>query len=202
MKHQSLKIGITGGIGSGKTTVCKIFETLSVPVYYADDRAKFLMTNDVSLKAKITALFGGESFNGGKELNRAYIANIVFNDTHRLEALNALVHPVVTSDYERWHAMHHHALYTIKEAALLYESERANTLDKIIMVYAPLPLRIKRVMARDNASEAAVRCRVEKQMDDEQKRKLADFEILNDEKHSLIQQVLRVHHQILQSCTA
>jgi dephospho-CoA kinase len=199
MNHQSLKIGITGGIGSGKTTVCKIFETLPVPVYYADERAKILMANDASLRAKIKSLFGEEAYNGGKALNRAYIANIVFKDTPKLEALNALVHPAVADDYARWIDRHTEAPYTLKEAALLFESGSANSLDKIIMVYAPLALRIRRVMERDNTSEASVRSRVEKQMDDEEKRRLADFEILNDGGHSLIQQVLNVHRQILQN---
>ncbi len=201
MTNQSLKIGITGGIGSGKTTVCKIFETLAVPVYYADERAKFLMNNDELLKAKIKSLFGDKAYAPDAQLNRAYMAGIVFNDKKKLQELNELVHPAVAKDYFQWISNHIDVPYTLKEAALLFESGRADVLDKIIMVYAPLPLRIRRVMGRDGVSKESVLSRVEKQMDDELKRKLADFEIRNDGCQLLIPQVLSVHRHILQSGT-
>ncbi|MFQ5446082.1 MAG: dephospho-CoA kinase [Saprospiraceae bacterium] len=194
----ALKIGITGGIGSGKTTICKIFETLSIPVYYADERAKFLMANDVALKAKIKSLLGEAAYVDGKTLNRDFIAGIVFSDARKLEALNTLVHPAVGEDYAQWHAAQSQVPYTLKEAALLFESNGAKMLDKTIVVHAPVQLRIERVMARDGVSETAVRNRMDKQMDDGQKRKLADFVILNDGEHPLIPQVVRLHEQLLQ----
>lgn len=191
-----LKVGITGGIGSGKTTVCKIFEQLGIPIYYADDRAKLLMTEDPELVSQIKLLFGESAYSKGK-LNRPFIANIVFNDPEKLSQLNALVHPAVAKDGERWHLAQKNAPYTLKEAALLYEAGSYRQLDRMICVVAPEDLRIKRVMQRDQVDQAAVEARMNKQWPQSQKARLSDFLVYNDGSEFLIQQVLRIHHKLL-----
>lgn len=192
-----MKVGITGGIGSGKTTACKIFETLGIPIYYADDRAKQLMTESEELKAQIITNFGTKSYDKEGNLHRIHLANIVFKDPDKLRLLNSLVHPVVYQDAERWHAAQRGAPYTIKEAALLFESGSFRQLDKIICVYAPKAARLQRVMQRDQADEAQVLARMDKQMSDFDKMQLANFIITNNQEYSLIQQVLDIHQKIL-----
>ena len=192
-----LKVGITGGIGSGKTTVCKIFETLGIPVYYADERAKRLMTEDMELVAAIKKLFGEDAYFPDGNLDRGFIASIVFNDRKILDRLNDLVHPVVAKDGEKWHLEQQDVPYTLKEAALLIESGSHLLLDKIITVTAPLELRIQRVMARDKAERAAVEARINKQMPESEKVKIADFVIKNDGSMSLIKQVLKIHTDLI-----
>jgi dephospho-CoA kinase len=189
-------LGITGGIGSGKTTVCKIFETLGIPVYYADDRAKYLMSHDPVLIAGIIELFGSEAFLEPHLLNRAHIAQVAFNDKEKLNQLNALVHPAVAQDGLNWQVAQHNVPYTLKEAALLFESGSYRNLDKIIVVAAPLELRIQRVMARDEAKREEVEARISKQMPEAEKVKLADFVINNDGKSPLISQVMAIHFKI------
>ncbi len=184
-----LKTGITGGIGSGKTTVCKIFEILGIPVYYADDRAKYLMVNDKDLVKNIVSVFGEKSYLKNGELNRKYIADIAFKNKRKLEELNKAVHPAVKRDFDNW-VNEQKAPYLIKEAALLFETGRYKDLDLNILVSAPLDIRIKRVMLRDNIDKESVLARVNNQMPEEDKMKLADFIIYNDERHFLIQQVL------------
>ncbi len=192
-----LKIGITGGIGSGKTTVCKIFELLGIPVYYADERAKRLMVTDQGLRAGIETLFGHQAYLDSEELNRKLIGQIVFNDPTKLAELNALVHPVVAKDALHWHSRRQNVPYTLKEAALLFESGSFRDLDKIIVVYAPQDLRIDRVMRRDGVDEASVRARMNRQMPDEEKVRRADFVIQNDNQHLLIPQVLEIHGKLI-----
>jgi dephospho-CoA kinase len=191
-----LKIGITGGIGSGKTTVCHIFEALGIPVYYADERAKALMTSDLALVAAIQHHFGAESYFQDGALNRAYLSNIVFKDAEKLTLLNSLVHPAVFRDGEAWHAAQKNVPYTLKEAALLIESGSHQAVDKIITVFAPKKLRLQRVLERDKATRAAILARMSKQMPERDKLKLADFIIKNDGKHGLIQQVWKIHQEI------
>lgn len=192
-----MKIGITGGIGSGKTTVCKIFEILGVPVYYADDRAKWLMTNQPELVLNLKKILGDETYLENGDLNRAYVASVIFNDRSKLEQINALVHPAVWKDGEEWNAQHTTAPYTIKEAALLYESGGYKGMDKVITVFANKEIRLERVMKRDSVTRKQVLARMDKQMSNLEKARRADFVIKNDGKHSLIQQVLKVHRQIL-----
>jgi dephospho-CoA kinase len=189
-------LGITGGIGSGKTTVCKIFETLGIPVYYADERAKYLMSHDPTLMAGIIELFGQEAFLEPQVLNRAHIAQIAFNDKEKLNQLNALVHPAVAQDGLNWQAAQQNVPYTLKEAALLFESGSYRTLDKIIVVAAPLELRIQRVMARDGAKREEVEARISKQMPEAEKVSLADFVVNNDGIHALIPQVMAIHAKL------
>jgi dephospho-CoA kinase len=192
-----LKIGITGGIGSGKTTVCHIFEALGIPIYNADDRAKALMTTDTALVAQIKANFGEESYFNNGTLNRNYISSIVFNNAEKLALLNSLVHPAVFRDGEAWHNAQKNVPYTLKEAALLIDNGSYKMLDKVITVFAPKPLRLQRVLARDTATKEAVLARMNKQMPEREKMRIADFVIRNDGKHGLIQQVLAVHRELL-----
>lgn len=186
-------LGITGGIGSGKTTVCKIFETLGIPIYYADERAKYLMSHDPELMAGIVSLFGPEAYAEPQVLNRAHIAKVAFNDKEKLNQLNALVHPAVARDGQAWQAAQQNVPYTLKEAALLYESGSYRSLDKIIVVTAPLELRIERVIHRDGAKREEVEARIAKQMPEEEKVKLADFVVYNDGAQALIPQVIAIH---------
>jgi dephospho-CoA kinase len=186
-----LRIGLTGGIGSGKSVVAKVFETLGIPVYYADDAAKKLMNTNADLKAAIIKNFGEASYNNG-ELDRKYMASVVFNDTEKLEVLNSLTHPATIRDAEEW-MKKQTSPYIIKEAALLFESGANKNLDYVIGVYAPLPLRIKRVIARDGATEEDIMKRINRQMDEEEKMKRCNFVITNNEEELVIPQVLELH---------
>jgi dephospho-CoA kinase len=190
-----LKIGITGGIGSGKSTVCRIFEVLGVPVYSADQAAKRLMATDRKLIDGIAAAFGRASYTNGL-LNRAYIARIVFNDPEQLELLNSIVHPAVFRDFAKWSRIQT-APYVAKEAALLFESGSWKLCDQTILVTAPASLKISRVMQRDGLSEEEVGRRMERQLSDEEKTRMADFVIANDERSLLTTQVLSLHRHFL-----
>lgn len=190
-----LKIGLTGGIGSGKSTVAKVFEVLGIPVYYADIEAKKLMNENQGLKQKIQELFGSAIYANGL-LNRAALADIVFNDPQKLEQLNALVHPITINDANQW-LLQQKSCYAIKEAALIFESGISEFLDYVIGVYAPAPLRIQRVMQRDHTSKEAVMARLNKQMDEDEKMQLCNFVITNDEQQLLVPQVLALHEQLL-----
>ena len=186
-----LKIGLTGGIGSGKSTVVKVFMQLGVPVYVSDDRAKYLMHENQSLKTSIISVFGEKTFLNGK-LNRSYIASTVFSNTNKLSELNALVHPYVKKDFETWLASQN-ANYIIKEAAILFETGANKFLDKVILVESPERLKIQRIMSRDSLKHEDIIDRMNKQWSDFDKRIYADYIILNDEKSSLIEQILKLH---------
>lgn len=192
------KIGLTGGIGSGKTTIAKIYECLGIPVYYADNRAKWLMNNDINIITHIKSLFGNESYHENGHLNRAFLAEIVFNSPKKLKQLNRLIHPAVQKDTEIWHQQHLHHPYTIKEAALIFESGQEKHLDKVIFVYAPKYVRIERVMRRDKVNRSQVEARMKNQMKDSEKRALSDFVIRNNGKHALIPQVIQLHKKLMQ----
>ena len=190
-----LKVGITGGIGSGKSTVAKIFEVLGIPVFYADDAAKELMNKDEKLKQQLIKEFGNDLYLNG-ELNRPYLSSLVFADSKKLALLNAIVHPATIANAEKW--MHQQtAPYAIKEAALIFESDAHKQLDKVIGVYAPTSLRLQRVRQRDNISEEAIMARMNKQMDEEAKMKLCDYIITNNELELIIPQVLQIHDVLL-----
>jgi dephospho-CoA kinase len=193
-----LKVGLTGGIGSGKSTVAAIFETLGIPVSYADDEAKRLMNEDAELKEAITRQFGAEAYGGGT-LNRKYLAAQVFNDPLKLETLNNLVHPVTIREGSRW--MNEQAglghPYAIREAALIFEARGAGHLDFVIGVYAPAALRIHRTMQRDNTTREAVQQRMRNQIDEDIKMRLCDAVVRNDEQEPLIPQVLALHQRLL-----
>ena len=190
-----LKVGLTGGIGSGKTTVSQIFSVLGIPVFYADDTAKAIMNEDENLKQNIIDLFGQEAY---KEniLNRKFIAEIVFKDAFKLEQLNALVHPVTIAAAENWMSKQKTA-YVIKEAALMFESPAAANLDYVIGVYAPQVLRLQRAMHRDNLKREDVLARMNNQIDETIKMKLCDFVIINDEQQAVLPQVLSLHEKFL-----
>ena len=190
-----LRIGITGGIGSGKTTVCRIFEVLGIPVYYADDAAKELMNREGELKQEIIKNFGEASYLEGK-LNRTYISGIVFSAPEKLKLLNSLVHPRTIQDAEEW-MKKQNSPYALKEAALIFESGSQQSLDYVIGVTAPLEIRTSRTMQRDNISKELAEKKINQQMNEEEKMKLCHFLIKNDETSSLIHQVLSVHEQIL-----
>ncbi len=193
-----LKIGITGGIGSGKTTICKIFETLGISVFYADAEAKQIMVTDPVLVNGIKKVFGNESYHDDGRLNSKHISSIVFNDSQTLSQLNALVHPAVFRAFDRWiAAVPSSAPYVLKEAALLFESGSYQHCDLSILVTAPLILKQQRVMARDEITVQQVQARMDKQFSDEQKNEFADFIMVNNEQSSLILQVLHLHEQFM-----
>lgn len=191
-----LKIGLTGGMGSGKTTVSKIFAVLGIPVFYADDVAKNVMHTDEGLKQRIIELFGNDAYINGA-LNRKHIAGIVFNDKYKLEQLNALVHPVTLAAADAW-MNKQTAPYIIKEAALMFEAGAAASLDYVIGVYAPQHVRLQRVMHRDNVQREQVLARMNNQLDESIKMKLCDFVVINDEQEAVLPQVLRLHHRLVE----
>lgn len=190
-----LKIGITGGIGSGKSTVAKVFEVLGIPVYYADDAAKRLMIEHEELKEAIKTHFGSIMYTGAA-LNRKLLADIVFKDPEKLKLLNSLVHPATLKDAETWMA-NQATPYAIKEAALIFESGAQEQLDYVIGVTAPAPLRIQRTMHRDGITREEVMSRMDKQLDETIKIKLCDFIIKNDEQEMLLPQAIALHEKLL-----
>ena len=190
-----LRIGLTGGIGSGKSTVAKIFEVLGIPIYYADAAARRLMNEDDTLKKNIIAHFGPDSYKDGS-LNRAYISSRVFNNKENLEVLNAITHPATIRDANDW-MLKQQSPYVIKEAALIFESGSAEFLDHVIGVCAPLSLRLQRIMHRDGVSREDVLQRMSRQIDEKIKMKLCDSIVINDEQHLLIPQVLALHKKFI-----
>ena len=189
------RIGLTGGIGSGKSTVAYIFEVLGIPVYYADAASKRLMNDNQELKNKIKKAFGEDAY-VNESLNREYLSEQVFNDSEKIILLNSIVHPATIKDAEEWMQMQQ-TPYVIKEAALIFESGSNKGLDYIIGVKSPIELRIKRAMQRDNISAEQVHARMDKQMDEETKIRLCDYVIVNDEQQMLIPQVLALHEKFL-----
>lgn len=190
------KIGITGGIGSGKSTVCRIFKLLGIPVYASDDRAKWLMAHDPELKFQIYSTFGSQSYLPDGAVNRAFLAEKIFSDPEKVRQINALVHPAVGKDFQMW-TESQTSLYVLKEAALLFETGGYKELDKVINVSSPLKIRIARVLLRDkHRSEDQVNQIIDQQMPDEKKNELADFVIKNADNKLLIPQVLEIHRKI------
>lgn len=194
-----LKVGITGGIGSGKTLICKIFELMGIPVYYADDRAKYLMVNRAEIVTSIKKLFGAEAYLPDGSLDRGFIAQQVFGNSGKLQQLNEIVHPAVWADGQQWHAKQLQKAhpYSLKEAALIFESGGDEHLDKVITVFAPPEVRINRVMIRDGITAQQVKERISKQWPDEKKVALADFVIFNDGSKFLIPQILKIHRALV-----
>ena len=190
-----LKVGITGGIGSGKTTVCRIFEVIGVPVYYADIRAKQLYEEDQEMKSKVTELLG-ESVYTSDGLDRAEVARMVFSDKNLLQKLNEIVHPAVERDFNNWVEEFQNLPFVVKEAAILFENGGYKKLDRNILVTAPEEIRIKRVMKRDGVSAAQVQKRIRHQWPDEQKIPLADFIIKCDEENLVIPQVFGIEKML------
>jgi dephospho-CoA kinase len=190
----SIIIGLTGGIGSGKSTVAKIFAQLGIPVLDADATAKAIMNEDRSVKTKLIELFGEDAYKEN-QLNRPYIAQIVFEDSFKLQQLNAIIHPITIQYAKEW-ASKQSAPYVIKEAALFFESGSSEGVEKIIGVTAPKHIRIQRVMQRDQITREDVIKRMEHQLEDSLKMKLCDWVIQNDDMHLLIPQILAIHQEI------
>lgn len=190
-----LRIGLTGGIGSGKSTVANIFKVLGIPVYDADSASKRLMTENEELKSQIKNAFGEEVYSGGV-LNRKYLAEEVFGKSEKLVFLNSLVHPATIKDAAEW-MKKQKTPYLIKEAALIFESGSQKGLDYVIGVKTPLALRLQRTMERNQITEEQVKARMDKQMDEEIKMRLCDYVIVNDEQQLLIPQVLKLHEVFL-----
>lgn len=188
-------VGLTGGIGSGKSTVAKMFEGLNVPVYYSDLEAKKLMNSSDKIKEGLRSLFGEKSYVKGK-LNRSYIAEIVFNDSAVLAKLNGIVHPEVRRNFGEW-TDRQEAAYVVQENPLIFENNSQKEFDLIITVTAPELQRIQRVMKRDQSSEKQVRARINNQMADSLKTKLSDYVIVNENLMMTQQQVLKIHEEIL-----
>ncbi|GAA4308662.1 dephospho-CoA kinase [Compostibacter hankyongensis] len=191
-----MKVGITGGIGSGKSTVCRIFAVLGVPVYDADGAARRLMNEDEALKAEITRAFGSRAYDASGRLDRSWLGHTVFADPEKLARLDALVHPVTLRDSAAW-AERQTAPYVIKEAALMFETSAFHQMDHIIGVYAPVSLRIRRTMQRSGISREEVLQRMSRQLDETLKMRLCDQVITNDGQQALIPQVLALHRWLL-----
>ncbi|MGB1206735.1 MAG: dephospho-CoA kinase [Chitinophagales bacterium] len=193
-----LKVGITGGIGSGKTTVCKIFETFGIPIYDSDKAAKWLMQNDENLIKTIKEIFGDDIYTLENKLDRKKLAAIVFYDKKALKKLEELVHPAVFRYGEKWLKQHKTKPYIIKEAALLFESGSYRQLDYVITITAPEKVRIARVQKRDGATVADIKARIDKQMPESEKVKLSDAVIENNEEKMLIPQIIEIHKILLE----
>ncbi len=194
---QHLRIGITGGMGAGKSTICQIFKRLGVPVYDADSRAKWIMNNDPELKKEIVSNFGWDSYDRKDELNKEYLAKVVFNNDQKLGLLNSIVHPAVKLDYINWIEEHKSEPYSLKEAALLFESDSYKNLHKVIVVNSPIETRIGRIMQRDHVKREDILKRIQNQTTDRERMKKADWIIYNDGHRSLIEQALNLHNGIL-----
>ncbi len=191
----AITIGITGGIGSGKSTVCKVFNVLGIPVFEADKVAKELMNTNIELKEQLVRLFGEGIYTPDSVVDRKKLAKIIFNDHLQLEKINALVHPAVRNEFKNWKTKQQTA-YVIHEAAILFESGFYKMMDYTILVTAPEKQRIERVLTRDGVSESEVKERISKQWSDEQKRALTSLEIINDNQDLLIPQIIKIDKQL------
>ena len=200
MRSKLLKIGVTGGIGSGKTVVCNIFQMLGIPVYNADFRAKYLMTNDQNVTDSIRSNFGNRTYFADGTLNTGYLSKQIFKNKDQLKILNNIVHPAVAIDFEQWIVKQEGKPYVIKEAALLVESGSYKLLDRLITVTAPVELKIERVLNRDlHRTKKDILNIMLNQLDDQTKTAKSAFVINNDGNTLLIPQVLKIHHSLI-SC--
>lgn len=188
-------VGITGGIGSGKTTVAKMFAALGVPVYYADDEAKKLMNSSLIIRESLTSLLGEETYNEGI-LNRKFMANKIFNDKELLEKTNAIIHPQVAAHFHNWVGQQNYP-YVLKEAAILFESGSFIDCDKVILVTAPEEIRIQRVMERDKVTREEVEARMQNQWLDSKKKQLADYILQNDLLSRTQEEVKNLHSHLI-----
>ena len=189
-------IGITGGIGSGKSLVAKVFACLGIPIYEADDRAKQLIKNDPVLKNQLLELLGAEAYLPSGEYNRTWVASQIFDKPELLQQVNQRVHPRVRKDGEEWAQSHASAPYLLYEAAIMKAAGEGNNFQKVIVVEAPLELRIRRVKQRDHRTEQAIRDIIARQATEEERQRIADYIIWNDEKTSVIEQVLNLDEKL------
>lgn len=195
------RIGITGGIGSGKSTVTQIFKALDIPVYIADQEARKIISSNVTVKKQVKELIGPLAFHKNGKPDRAYIASKIFSDSALLAQMNKIVHPAVQLHFNRWceaFKPSQKILYVIQEAALLVETGNFKMLDALIVVTCPEEIRIRRVMDRDDCSKEEVLSRMKNQLSELEKIRVADYTIINDGKHMLIPQVLQIHKEISQ----
>lgn len=192
----TLKVGLTGGIGSGKSLVAEVFARLGVPVYSADERGRWLLDHDEQVRNEVNRLFGNSIY-VNNELDRKQVAGIVFANKGKLDDLNAIIHPAVAKDFSVWIRGHEGARYVLKETAILFETGLFEQTDRTILVTAPKGLRSERVMKRDHVSEDNVRARMANQWEDEQKMELADLIIDNSGKQMVVPQVLRIHEELI-----
>ena len=192
-----LKVGITGGIGSGKTKICRIFQTFGIAVYNADTQAKQLMNTDHELKAALKDYFGSDIYHDNGTLNRPKLSKIIFNNSTALEKVNGWIHPVVVRDFDHWCTMQK-SPYVLEEAAIIFERNLAQMFGKVILVTAPEDIRIKRVCIRDRLTPEAVQERMANQWTDNKKILLADYIIYNDNLRLLTPQVMEIHKQLLE----
>lgn len=190
-----MKVGLTGGMGSGKTTVAKIFEAFRIPVFYADEESKKILASNPNVKAKLVEKFGEKLFANGR-LNRSYLANEIFKNKEALAFVNSVLHPAVAEAFLAW-SKKQTAPYVLEEAAILFETGGYKKFDSTILVVAEKELRVKRVKARGGLKETEVLARMENQWSDEKKLPLADFVIYNDEKEMLTRQVLEIHENLI-----
>lgn len=188
-------VGVTGGIGSGKTTVCKIFELLGIPVFYADEEAKQLY-KDPKIRAKVIQLFGEQILNVDQEIDKAKLGQLVFSNKSWLAKLNALIHPAVRTKFKAWKKVQKGKKYVIEEAAIMIESGAYKEIDYLISIKSPKALRIKRLINRNNTTPEEVKKRMKEQISDAKRDKYSDAVIMNDDKHSLIEQVLNLHKRL------
>ncbi len=190
-------VGITGGIGSGKTTICKVFEYLGIPVFNADERGKFLLQESAEVRERVTDLFGGTAYDAKGILDPKYLANIVFNDQEKLKQLNEIIHPAVRKDFLAWKNNLKAAPYLIKEAAILIESGSNKDCNTIIVVSADEELRISRVVERDKVKVEQVKSRIERQMSEKERGRYADHIIDNNGKELVLPQILKIHEDLI-----
>ena len=191
-----IKVGITGGIGSGKSLVCEVFERLGVPVFYADQQAKWLYDHDQQVRQQLIRHFGPEIYDE-QGLKRSLLASKIFNDPEALKKVNQIVHPPVREKFLQWCRSYQHLPYVLEEAAILFESGAHEGLDYTILVYAPEEIRIQRVMERDQVSQQEVKQRMRHQKADEDKMDQADFVLYNDGSQMLIPQILNIHRSFI-----
>ncbi|MBN1251824.1 MAG: dephospho-CoA kinase [Bacteroidales bacterium] len=191
-----IKVGLTGGIGSGKTFVSKIFKLLGAPVYNSDIEAKKLYTNNIIVKEKIISNFGSQIYFENGELNKQKLSEVIFSDKKSLQIINSIIHPAVKENFEMWLKTVKFP-YIIKEAAILFESGAYKYVDKIILVTAPEHKRIERVIKRDNLDEKSVKERINNQLNQSELRKRSDFEIINDEKEMVLDQIIKIHNILM-----
>lgn len=190
-----IKIAITGGIGSGKSYVSHLLEDMNVPVYNADNEAKRLTVSDEGIRTALIALLGEEVYKNGV-LNKPLLASYLFSDPVHIKRINSIIHPRVREDFAEWAKQWKHCEVVGMESAILYEAGFENTVDVVLMVYAPVDLRVERAMYRDGASEEQVRARIAAQMDDEEKRRRADFTVVNDGNRPLVPQLTEIIEQL------
>ena len=188
------KVGLTGGIGSGKSTVIKIFSAVGIPYYGADERSKYLLNTNDELKENLIAAFG-DIYKDGK-IDKLVFASIIFSNDVKRKQANDIIHPIVANDFEKW-VLEQKAPYLIKESALLFETGAYRSFDKNILISSPIEIRIRRLLKRGALNEDQIRARIDAQWSDEQKSSLADYSIINDGRHSLIKQVLEIHEELI-----